>query len=169
MILKIDFDGTCVSHMFPKIGKNIGAAPVLRALTGQGHKLILWTVRSDMKNPVPDPERPEIYPKGGPYLTEAKGWFERNKIQLWGINENPTQYRWTKSPKAYADMIIDDSAAGCPLFQFEGEKRPFVNWWGMTEILIKKGILDPGQCPDLVSQLADDCEFNFSTTKFSFI
>ncbi len=26
----IDFDGTCVTHLFPKVGKDIGAAPVLR-------------------------------------------------------------------------------------------------------------------------------------------
>lgn len=30
MIIAIDFDGTCVTHEFPKIGKDIGAAPAFR-------------------------------------------------------------------------------------------------------------------------------------------
>jgi hypothetical protein len=43
----IDFDGTCVTHEFPKVGKDIGAAPVLKELTEKGHRLILFTMRSD--------------------------------------------------------------------------------------------------------------------------
>ncbi len=26
MIIAIDFDGTCVTHMYPKIGRDIGAS-----------------------------------------------------------------------------------------------------------------------------------------------
>jgi hypothetical protein len=29
MYIVIDFDGTCVAHEFPKVGKDIGAVPVL--------------------------------------------------------------------------------------------------------------------------------------------
>lgn len=29
-IIGIDFDGTVVTHDFPKIGKNIGAVPILK-------------------------------------------------------------------------------------------------------------------------------------------
>lgn len=32
MVIAVDFDGTCVTHEFPKIGKDIGAIPVLREL-----------------------------------------------------------------------------------------------------------------------------------------
>lgn len=35
-IIGIDFDGTVVTHDFPKIGKDIGAVPVLR-----NHPLLL--------------------------------------------------------------------------------------------------------------------------------
>ena len=45
MIIAIDFDGTCVTHEYPKIGKDIGAVDTLRALVAKGHKLILWTMR----------------------------------------------------------------------------------------------------------------------------
>jgi predicted mannosyl-3-phosphoglycerate phosphatase (HAD superfamily) len=46
MIIAVDFDGTCVTHEYPRIGRDIGAAPVLKRLTDAGHKLILWTMRS---------------------------------------------------------------------------------------------------------------------------
>jgi len=45
MIIAIDFDGTCVTHAYPKIGKDIGAVPVLKQLVQYGHQLILWTMR----------------------------------------------------------------------------------------------------------------------------
>ena len=40
LIFGIDFDGTCVTHEFPNIGKDIGAVPVLRDIVAAGHKLI---------------------------------------------------------------------------------------------------------------------------------
>lgn len=45
-VICIDFDGTVVNHEFPKTGMDIGAAPVLKELIANGHKLILWTMRS---------------------------------------------------------------------------------------------------------------------------
>lgn len=44
MYIAVDFDGTCVTHAYPQIGKEIGAAPVLRYLA-QKHMLILFTMR----------------------------------------------------------------------------------------------------------------------------
>jgi len=35
MEICIDFDGTCVTHEFPKVGKDIGAVPVLKKLVTQ--------------------------------------------------------------------------------------------------------------------------------------
>lgn len=51
MLIAVDFDGTCVTHEFPKVGKDIGAERVLKLLVENGHQLILHTMRSDMKNP----------------------------------------------------------------------------------------------------------------------
>lgn len=50
MYICIDFDGTCVTHEFPSIGKDIGAIPVLKELVKNNHKLILFTMRSNMKD-----------------------------------------------------------------------------------------------------------------------
>ena len=45
--INIDFDGTCVTHDYPRIGSDIGSIPVLKKLVANGHKLILFTMRSN--------------------------------------------------------------------------------------------------------------------------
>ena len=124
MYIAIDFDGTCVTHDYPRIGKDIHAIPVLKKLVSNGHKLILNTMRS------------------GKELDDAVNWFKENNIELFGINENPTQKRWTNSPKAYAHMYIDDAAFGCPLLNIpEISDRPFVNWVSIEVTLSQMGII----------------------------
>jgi len=97
MKIAIDFDGTCVTHEYPNIGRDIGAVPVLKRLVEAGHKLILNTMRS------------------GPQLEAAVNWFKDHDIPLYGVNEDPGQKEWTQSPKVFANMYIDDAALGCPL------------------------------------------------------
>ena len=46
MIIGIDFDGTCVTHEYPLIGRHIGAVEVLKKLVDKNHLLILFTMRS---------------------------------------------------------------------------------------------------------------------------
>ncbi len=147
MIIAIDFDGTCVTHEFPKVGKDIGAVPVLKELVNNGHKLVLFTMRSDIKEPKSDSH--EIHTRGGKYLTEAVNWFKKNEIQLYGIQINPEQTSWTTSPKAYAQLYIDDAALGCPLL-YENAKenkegicmyRPYVDWIEVRKILIESKII----------------------------
>jgi len=119
MIVAVDFDGTCVTHAYPAIGKDIGAAPVLRRLADEGHEIVLWTMRS------------------GRELSEAVGWFRGRGIPLLGVNENPNQQSWTKSPKACANIYIDDAALGCPLrVDAALSDRPFADW-GRVEILLR--------------------------------
>ena len=127
MEICIDFDGTCVTHEFPKVGKDIGAVPVLKKIIESGNSLILFTMRSDIENPKSDDYN--IKSIGGKYLTDAINWFKENGIELYGINENPTQKTWTHSPKAYGQMYIDDAALGCPLkYDPIISERPFVDW-----------------------------------------
>ena len=40
MIIALDFDGTCVTHEYPNVGKDIGAVDILRALVAKGHKIM---------------------------------------------------------------------------------------------------------------------------------
>ena len=124
MHIAIDFDGTCVTHDYPRIGKDINAVNVLKKLVANGHKLILNTMRS------------------GKELKEAINWFNENGIELYGVNKNPTQKRWTKSPKVYAHLYIDDAAIGCPLkMDLSLSDRPFVDWEAVSCVLKDNGIL----------------------------
>lgn len=124
MVIAIDFDGTCVTHEYPKVGKDIGAAPVLKKLREKGHLLILHTMRFE------ETER------------DAINWFIANDILLYGVNRNKTQWRWSKSPKIYANLYIDDAALGCPLkTDPELSDRPFVDWEAVEKLLIERGIL----------------------------
>lgn len=130
MDICIDFDGTCVTHAYPEIGKDIGSQSVLTELIDKGHRLILFTMRSDNSK---DKNTRN-------HLTEAVNWFKENNIPLYGIQENPTQKAWTSSPKAYGQLYIDDAALGIPLIT-NGTDRPYVNWFLTRYSLKERGIL----------------------------
>jgi hypothetical protein len=129
LVVGVDFDGTCVTHEYPKIGRDIGAVPVLKELVNSGHKLILWTMRSH-----------KLTEKGVDTLQDAIDWFQKNEIPLWGINENPEQKSWTDGNKQYANLYIDDAALGCPLIYNEIE-RPFVDWIEIQKFLKESNII----------------------------
>lgn len=142
LVIGIDFDGTCVTHDFPAVGKDIGAIPVLKALTDQGHQLVLFTMRSDVVNP--QSESGEIHLESGNYLTDAVNWFKQNNIPLYGIQVNPTQHTWTTSPKAYCHLYIDDAALGIPLeYDPKISSRNFVCWKSVETMLKARKILNP--------------------------
>ena len=124
MIIAVDFDSTCVAYDFPNIGQDIGAVPVLKELITAGHKLILWTVRGD------------------DYLAPAVEWFEQNGIPLCGVNESPGQASWSTSPKAFAELYIDDYALGAPtIFDPEMSQQPYLDWEKVREELIRRKII----------------------------
>ena len=117
LIIGVDFDGTIVEHQFPNIGPPIpGAIGTLRTFVERGDKLVLWTMRS------------------GPSLAKAVEYLGKWGVTLWGVNENPTQKAWTKSPKAYCSLYIDDAALGCPLVYPKG-RRPYVDWYTIWDML----------------------------------
>jgi hypothetical protein len=122
IVVAVDFDGTCVTHEFPIIGREIGAAPVLKRMVEDGAKLVLWTMRSDGM------EAPNA-------LADAVQWFASHGIPLYGVQVNPTQHEWTSSPKAYAQIYIDDAALGCPLKAGLSGERPHVDWEAVAAIL----------------------------------
>ena len=141
MDICIDFDGTCVTHDFPEVGKDIGAAPVLRRLVENGHRLILFTMRADGQQ--------EQMINGykffaGDFLTQAVNWFKDNNIALYGIQRNPSQDQWTISPKAYGHLYIDDAALGCPLaFNPKLSSRQYADWHVIEWMLEDMAILSP--------------------------
>ncbi len=141
--INLDFDGTCVKHNYPLIGDDIGAVPVLKKLVERGHQLILFTMRSNDVFEYPDGT------KTNTGLSDAIDWFKKNNIPLYGIQTNPTQKLWTSSPKSYAELMIDDSALGCPLkwdtIEVNGVLtnvgRPYVDWVKVEELLKRIGLI----------------------------
>lgn len=139
-IFPIDFDGTCVTHDFPHVGKEIGAVPVLKDMVLEGHQLILWTVRSNISNPTS--KDPNIILQSGNYLDDAVRWFKHHEIPLYGINENPDQKTWSTSPKVYGHFLIDDTAIGVPLtYMKDYHPRPFVDWVRIRSLLEQMKLL----------------------------
>lgn len=122
--ISVDFDGTCVTHDYPDVGKDIGAIPVLKSLVEAGHKLILFTMR--------DKEQ----------LEDAVKWFKSNDIKLYSKQINPTQIHWTTSNKCYANLYIDDAALGCPLkFDSNLSDKPFCDWEKIEQMLRSQSLI----------------------------
>ena len=146
MIIAIDFDGTCVKHEFPSIGKDIGAIPVLKDLVKNGHKLVLNTMRGNRYSlyngdmVLFDTVRTKLSPIAYTLLDDAQLWFVKNDIPLYGVNRNPDQKEWTDSSKTYANLYIDDAALGIPLID-NGIDRPYVDWVEVRKMLTKIGVL----------------------------
>ncbi len=117
-IICVDFDGTCVMHEYPKIGEDVpNAVNVLNKLNEKQVKIILWTIRS------------------GKFLQDAVNWFVERDIEIWAVNKNPQQRFWSRSPKAYAPVYIDDAALGCPLKLSADGNRPFADWFEIETLL----------------------------------
>jgi hypothetical protein len=131
MDILIDFDGTVVTKIWPQkgLGKDIGAQYVLKRLIREEHRLVLFTMRSHKDEG----------------LQEALDWFKDNEIPLYGIQSHPEQLAWTDSPKAYGDLIIDDTALGIPLIEnISMSVNPYVDWKSVEILLEKKNILRKG-------------------------
>lgn len=131
MTIAVDFDGTCVTHEYPEIGKDIGAVLVLKELVKNGHDLVLNTMRYD--NPS----------KGVHTLSDAVNWFRERDIPLVGWNFNPPGRRWSESPKIEAQIYIDDAGLGIPLiYSLDGHTRPYVDWAMVRKLLVFRGIIE---------------------------
>lgn len=112
-IIALDFDGTIVTHEYPRIGDDIGAVPYL--LMAQDR----WDVRFLL-----------LTMRDGDELSQAARWLLYRGVRLWAVNENPEQQRWTESQKVYANLYIDDAALGVPLSS-PTNTRPWVDWDGV--------------------------------------
>ena len=141
MFIAVDFDGTCVTHEYPIIGKKIGAAPVLRELAKK-HDIILYTMRDGEK------------------LQDAVDWFKQNGIPLYAVNENLSQKVWTDSPKVFAHLYIDDAALGTLTTTIEGySDSKFVDWCRVVMHLASMGFFSW----DKAKELSEEIEKDFNT------
>jgi len=97
LIIAVDFDGTIVADAYPKIGKPmLFAFDTLKKLQSEGHRLILWTYRSEEK------------------LEEAILFCKKNGKEFYAVNKNfpEENYDEKDSRKIHADLFIDDRNIG---------------------------------------------------------
>ena len=87
MIIAVDFDGTIVTHEYPKLGTPVpGALEKIKMWTKAGHQIVLNTMRGDAT------------------LKAAVAYLEDNGVILSGVNKSEGQEVWTSSPKVYAHV-----------------------------------------------------------------
>jgi len=97
LTIAVDFDGTIVEHEYPRIGAPIPfAIDVLKRLQGEGHTLILWTLRE------------------GKLLQEAIDYCAKQGLEFYAHNENyPDERLEPNIPrKLSVDIFIDDRNVG---------------------------------------------------------
>ena len=99
MLIAVDFDGTIVTHKYPKIGEEIPfAIDTLKMLRQDGHRLILWSVRE------------------GELLDEAVEYCRQRGLEFYAVNRDYPEETTDNNPhftrKLKADIFIDDRNVG---------------------------------------------------------
>ncbi|NCC98936.1 MAG: hypothetical protein EOL95_04415 [Bacteroidia bacterium] len=98
MTIAVDFDGTIVTHEYPKIGQEIPfAIATLKRLQSENEcKLILWSVRS------------------GKLLDEAVEYCRIKGLEFYAVNKDFPEEVYDKASnrKVNADIYIDDRNVG---------------------------------------------------------
>ena len=112
-IFAIDFDGTIVEHEFPDIGpEKPYALETMRSLQKVGHKIIIWTCRTDVA------------------LDAMEAWLKKQNFTPDAINKNINNLDYA-FPKVYADVYLDDRSF-----------PPFSNWRSVQRQFLHEVYLD---------------------------
>ena len=131
MIIAVDFDGTIVTHEYPRIGKPIPfAIETLRKLQQEDHhQIILWTVRE------------------GELLQEAIDYCKAKGLEFYAVNSNyPEELDEHKAPrKINADLWLDDkNLGGLPdwgvIYHMVHSGQPYKPYKAENAVPKKKGL-----------------------------
>lgn len=117
MTIAVDFDGTIVTHEYPKIGKPIPFAfATLKKLQEERHQIILWTARE------------------GELLEQAVAFCKEKGLEFYAVNSNypeePMMQNVLRPRKLTVDLFIDDrNLGGLPdwgvIYQMVHSNHPF--------------------------------------------
>ena len=110
LIIAIDFDGTIVEDAYPNIGKPmIFAFETMKKLQSEGHRLILWTFRTDKK------------------LQEAVDFCKQQGLEFYAINKSypEEEFDGKISRKINATFFVDDRNIG-----------GFIGWTAIHKLLL---------------------------------
>ena len=110
LIIAIDFDGTIVEDAYPNIGKPmIFAFETMKKLQSEGHRLVLWTYRTDKK------------------LQEAVDFCKQQGLEFYAINKSypEEEFDGKISRKINATFFVDDRNIG-----------GFIGWTAVHKLLL---------------------------------
>ncbi|MDA9073435.1 hydrolase [bacterium] len=110
LIIAIDFDGTIVEDAYPNIGKPmIFAFETMKKLQSEGHRLILWTYRTEKK------------------LQEAVDFCKQQGLEFYAINKSypEEEFDGKISRKINATFFVDDRNIG-----------GFIGWTAVHKLLL---------------------------------
>lgn len=133
----LDFDGTCVEHNYPSIGRcNFGCIEVIDKLQKAGHQIILNTYRSELdekafKNSI------EWFDKAYMFLRERNLDFDLKPIEYLDHKIDPVTWNWEYFRKE-GIIMIDDYSYGIPLKKAAMTEGKMVDW----DLLDKEFILN---------------------------
>lgn len=104
MIYAVDFDGTLCVEQYPKIGEaRVHRIQKVIDLQKCGHKVILWTCRTDQQ------------------LTEVVEWCRERGLVFDAVNDNLPEIKevWGgNTRKVYCDHYIDDKNLPAEVLDF---------------------------------------------------
>jgi len=117
LTIGVDFDGTLFKWTtYPDIGEPVPLAlETIKELQAAGHEIVIWTCRHD----------------GG--LEMAKEKLKKHDIEIGWYNYLPDQEHL--SAKLDVDFLIDDKTVGCPLIYEFGQRKPYVDWEKIRELI----------------------------------
>lgn len=116
MLIYLDFDGTVVEHVHPKMGRcNFGCFEVIKKLQDAGHEIVLNTYRADIGEDSLAPALRMINQQAFHFLKDRgdRNDFELLPIKAIGKKLDPHRFD-LPAAIAVGVLFIDDMAYGTP-------------------------------------------------------
>jgi hypothetical protein len=135
----LDFDGTCVEHVYPEIGRcNFGCIEVIDKLQKAGHTIILNTYRSELDQ-MAFKTAIEWFDKAYMFTKVRDLDFDLQPIEYLTSKMDPVPWNWEFFKKE-GIIMIDDYSNGIPLKNAVMSNGRMVDWDLLDNEFILNGL-----------------------------
>lgn len=140
MKVYLDFDGTFVEHVYPKIGVyNRGAVEVIEALQKKGHEIIINTYRADLDG---EEGKDLVLRIVNTMIERHNKMSGTNADKILAITNLKIQpHSWENNFKQDDILFLDDQSYGVPLIKALMSNDYMVDWIKIEEQLTNKNII----------------------------
>ena len=140
LTIYLDFDGTVVEHMYPKIGRcNFGCMEVIKKLQDAGHHIILNTMRVEFRDGSLE-EAIEYLQGSWRFFKDRNSGDELREISQWTLEKIHPHPFDIDTAIERGELYIDDIATGIPLKSAAMTGGNMVDWDQLDSIFWEKGI-----------------------------